>query len=215
MGKVYDILSGNETFDFSPLPKKSYKIIYADPNWRFKTYSDKGKGRSAENHYPTSTLEELASLPVESIADKDCVLFMWVTDPMLIDALNLAHAWSFQYKTVAFTWVKQNRTKSGYWKGMGYWSRKNPEMCLLFTKGKPKRVNNNVEQLIISMRREHSRKPDEVKKRIVDLMGDLPRIELFARQSLDKGWDYWGNETTKFNARDEEVAELEIEVELD
>ena len=215
MGKVYDILSGVETFEFLPFPKKKYKIIYADPNWKFKTYSDKGKGRSADKHYATNTLAELASLPVESITDKDCALFMWVTDPMLINGLNLAHSWGFKFKTVAFTWVKQNRTKCGYWKNMGYWTRKNPEMVLLFTKGKPKRINNNVEQLLIAMRREHSRKPDEIKKRIVDLMGDLPRIELFARQSLDKSWDYWGNETTKFNASDEEVAELDIEVEFD
>ena len=210
MGKVYDILSGNETFDYAPLPNKSFKIVYADPNWRFKTYSEKGKGRSADKHYKTSNVDELATLPVEQIADKDCILFLWVSNPMLIDAINLAHTWGFQYKTVAFTWVKQNKNTSGYFKGMGYWTRKNPEMCLLFTKGKPKRVSMNVEQLIISPRREHSRKPDEIKDRIVELMGDVPRIELFARHSPDDGWDYWGNESTKFN--DEE---LEIEVELE
>ena len=141
-----------------------------------------------------------------------CVLFLWVTDPMLIDAINLAHAWSFQYKTVAFTWVKQNRTTSGYFKGMGYWTRKNPEMCLLFTRGKPKRVNMNVEQLVIAPRREHSRKPDKVKKRIVELMGNVPRIELFARQSLDTGWDYWGNEVEKFNDEDSEIV-IEVDFE--
>mgnify|MGYP005678891239 FL=1 len=77
MGKVYDILSGNETFDYAPLPNKKYKVIYADPNWRFKTYSEKGKGRSADKHYETSNVDELATLPVEQIADKDCILFLW------------------------------------------------------------------------------------------------------------------------------------------
>ena len=212
MGKVIDLMSGNETFDYAPLPDKKYKVIYADPNWRFKTYSDKGKGRSAERHYNTSPIDELATIPVNDIADKDCVLFLWVTDPMLIDGINLAHAWGFQYKTVAFTWVKQNRKTSGYFKGMGYWVRKNCESCLLFTRGKPKRVNMNVEQLVIAPRREHSRKPDEVKKRIVELMGNVPRIELFARQSLDTGWDYWGNEVEKFNDEDSEIV-IEVDFE--
>jgi site-specific DNA-methyltransferase (adenine-specific) len=93
---------------------------------------------------------------------------------------------------VAFTWIKENQS-DGYFTGMGYWTRANPEMCLLATRGKPKRISKSVKQLVVDVRREHSRKPDCVRNRIVELCGDLPRIELFARQKVD-GWDNWGNE---------------------
>ena len=102
-------------------------------------------------------------------------------------------AWNFKYKTVAFTWVKQNKKSDSYFKGLGYWTRANPEMCLLATKGNPKRIGKSVDQLIISKLQNHSKKPDDVRNRIVELCGDLPRIELFARQKTP-GWDVWGNE---------------------
>ena len=212
MGNVFDILSGNETFDYHPLPNKKYSVILCDPNWQFKTFSKKGQGRSAERHYPTNSVDEISKLQVESIADKNCALCMWVTDPVLPMAINLAHFWGFNYKTVLFTWVKINKNKDTYFKGMGYYSRSNPEMCILFTKGKPlERASKNVEQLIVSRIREHSRKPDEAKDRIHQLWGDVPKIELFAREQYDpEHWDYWGNEINKF-----ENEEIEIEVDLD
>ena len=173
-------------------PKKKYRIIYADPAWTFKTYSQKGKNRSAEKHYNCMTIQDIYNLPVQSISDDNCILFIWVVDPMLPEAIKTIESWGFQYKTVAFTWVKSNKTK-GFFTGMGYWTRANPEMCLLATKGKTTRLSKAVKQLIISKRREHSRKPDEIRNRIIELVGDLPKIELFARQKV-KGWDCWGNE---------------------
>jgi len=173
-------------------PKKKYRIIYADPAWTFKTYSQKGKDRSAEKHYSCMTIQDIYNLPVHSISDDNCILFIWVVDPMLPQAIKTIESWGFKYKTVAFTWVKSNKTK-GFFTGMGYWTRANPEMCLLATKGKTTRLSKAVKQLIISKRREHSRKPDEIRNRIIELVGDLPKIELFARQKV-KGWDCWGNE---------------------
>ena len=176
-----------------PFPKKKYNIIYADPAWYFKTYSKKGNGKSAEQHYSCMSLDDICNLPVESIANENCILFIWVIDPMLPQAIKVIKSWGFEYKTVAFTWVKQNKKSKGYFTGLGYWTRANPEMCLLATKGKPKRICKSVKQLIISNRREHSRKPDETRDRIIKLVGNIPKIELFARQKV-KGWDCWGNE---------------------
>ena len=109
------------------------------------------------------------------------------------EAIKVIDAWGFTYKTVGFTWAKSNKTNMGMFTGLGYWTRSNPEMCLLATKGKPKRVSKSVAQLVIDQRREHSRKPDRIRNDIIELCGDLPRIELFARQTFD-GWDAWGNE---------------------
>ena len=172
---------------------KKYSIIYADPPWQYKTYSKKGQGRSAEKHYPTMTLDEICLLPVEQLADDDCVLFMWTTVPFLRDCFSVLDAWGFTYKTVAFVWVKQNRKTDGLFWGMGHWTRANAELCILATKGHPKRISASVHQVIVSHIEEHSKKPDETRDRIVSLVGDLPRIELFARQKID-GWDTWGNE---------------------
>jgi len=176
-----------------PFPKKKYKIIYADPAWHFKTYSNKGQKRSAIRHYDTMDIDNIYDLPVKSICDDDCILFLWVIDSMLPQALEVIERWGFKYKTVAFTWVKQNKKSEGYFTGMGYYTRCNPEQCLLATKGKIKRLSKSVRQLIVSKLEDHSKKPDSVRDRITELCGDLPRIELFARQRV-KGWDCWGNE---------------------
>ena len=108
-----------------------YTVIYADPPWTFKTYSDKGKGRSAERHYPTMKIDEICKLPIEDICADDAALFLWVTGPCLQDGLRVIREWGFQYKTIAFTWVKENRKSSGLFWGMGYWTRSNAELCLL------------------------------------------------------------------------------------
>lgn len=172
---------------------KKYGIIYADPPWHYRVYSKKGAGRSAESHYPTMTIEEIQALPVSELADKDCALFMWITFPLLKESLSVLSAWGFKFKTIAFVWIKQNRKSDLQFWGMGYWTRANAEFCVLATKGKPKRMAKNVHQVIVSHIEEHSKKPDEARRRIVRLMGDLPRIELFARQK-SAGWDVWGNE---------------------
>ena len=170
-----------------------YKIIYADPAWTFKVYSDKGKDRSAEKHYKISSIEDMKKLNVQSICDKDCIIFMWATYPNLKEALELMESWGFEYKTTAFTWVKKNKKADSFFFGLGYWTRANPEICLLGTRGKPKRISKSVRNLIVSRVQEHSKKPDEIRERIVELIGDVPRIELFAREKT-KGWDVWGNE---------------------
>ena len=172
---------------------KKYGISYADPPWHYRVYSKKGAGRSAESHYPTMTIEEIQALPVSELADKDCALFMWITFPLLKESLSVLSAWGFKFKTIAFVWIKQNRKSDSLFWGMGYWTRANAEFCVLATKGKPKRMAKNVHQVIVSHIEEHSKKPDEARRRIVRLMGDLPRIELFARQK-SAGWDVWGNE---------------------
>ena len=178
------------------LPDKKYSIIYADPPWSYKVWS--GKGKTAANHYRTMDLKSIKALPVKDIAAENCVLFLWATYPCLQEAFEVIKAWGFIYKTVAFTWVKRNKKSNGWFWGLGYWTRANPEICLLATKGKPKRKSAAVHSVIDAPRREHSRKPDEVRNGITSLMGELPRIELFAREAAD-GWESWGNETDKFD----------------
>ncbi len=172
---------------------RKYSVIYADPPWHYRTYSKKGRGRSADSHYPTMDLEDIKALPVSEIAAKDCALFMWLTFPCMLEAFEVLKAWGFEYKTVAFVWVKQNRKSDSLFWGMGYWTRANAELCVLATKGHPKRMNTGVHQVIMTHIEEHSKKPNEARERIVRLMGDVPRIELFARQTPE-GWDVWGNE---------------------
>ena len=172
---------------------KKYNVIYCDPPWAYRVWSQKGNGRSAESHYSTMSLEDIKALPVGGLAEKNCALFMWITFPLLNEAFNVLDAWGFTYKSVAFVWVKQNKkTPSLFW-GMGYWTRANAELCIVATKGSPKRQSRRVHQVILSPIEEHSKKPDEARNRIVELMGDVPRIELFARQKTP-GWDVWGNE---------------------
>lgn len=175
-----------------------YGVIYADPPWTFQTHSDKGKGRSAVAHYDCMSLADIKALPVADLAAQDCVLLLWTTDPHLRNAFDVIEAWGFAYKTVGFYWAKcpQDTYQRGYtddWPiGTGYWTRANPEQCLLATRGHPKRLNADVRKLIVSPRREHSRKPDEVYERIERLCTG-PYLELFARQRR-AGWDAWGSE---------------------
>ena len=175
-----------------PFPNKKYKIIYADPPYYFKSYSQRGEKRNAIQHYNCMEFNDILRLPVSNLADLDCVLFLWVTNPFLKKSFRLLDSWGFTYKTVAFTWVKTNE-KNNFFMGLGYWTRANPEICLLATKGSPKRLSKKVQQLVVDKRREHSRKPDIIRNKIVELCGDLPRIELFARQKTP-GWDVFGNE---------------------
>jgi N6-adenosine-specific RNA methylase IME4 len=170
--------------------KLAYNIIYADSPWRYRNSSCNG---AAESHYQTMTTTDICLLPVEDIAAKDSVLFLWATFPMLPDAISVISAWGFRYKSVAFVWLKQNKVAKTWFFGTGFWTRGNAEICLLATKGKPKRQDNSVHQFIISPVEAHSKKPDEARDKILRLMGDLPRVELFARQATP-GWDVWGNE---------------------
>ena len=171
------------------IPRK-FNILYADPPWKYERNKVQG---AAENHYPTMSIEQLCALDVEKITDENCALFLWSTFPFLPEALRLIKAWGFTYKTTAFVWLKQNRKNRDWFFGLGFWTRGNAEICLLATKGKPQRKSAKVSQLIISPIDKHSKKPDIVWEKIVKLMGDLPRIELFARQTTP-GWEVFGNE---------------------
>ena len=139
------------------------------------------------------TLDEICALPVSRIAADDCVLFLWATYPKLKEALLVIEAWGFTYVSAAFVWLKQNRVADTWYYGLGFWSRGNSEICLLAKRGKPRRQSNRVHQFIISHIEQHSKKPDVTRDKILQLMGDLPRVELFARKKTD-GWDVWGNE---------------------
>ena len=170
---------------------RKYKIIYADPAW---SYDDKSLNRGgAERHYRTMPIEDIRRLDVQSISDTDCILFMWATFPKLPEALEVIKAWGFTYKTNAFTWVKKNKVADSFFWGMGRWTRSNAEVCLLAVKGNPKRIDMGVHSIIYAPIDVHSKKPAETRERIVKLMGDIPRIELFSRNNCD-GWDAWGNE---------------------
>lgn len=193
---------------FKGYKKNYYKALYLDPPWVFRTRSDKGKGRSPEQHYDCMSLEDLMELPIQDLMAKDCAVFMWIIDTHLPQGLKLLEAWGLEYKTVGFYWAKTNKDGTPF-TGMGYWTRANPEQlwmcqpegsaqCLLATKGAPKRQAKDVKRLIMTPRREHSRKPDETYDRIEALV-DGPYLELFARQTRE-GWHCYGNEVTKFNA---------------
>ena len=184
------------------LPAGPFGAILCDPPWAFKTYSKTRTTphRGIHEHYVTMSLEELLALPVGDATARDCALFMWVVDSHLDKAFDLAVAWGFAYKTIAFIWVKTEGPRlfidehSGRM-GMGYWTRKGAECCLLFTRGKPRRNDKGVRQVIIEERREHSRKPDCVHDRIERLVGG-PYLELFARKQRS-GWTTWGDEAAK------------------
>jgi len=173
-------------------PDKKYQIIYVDPPWQYRDKALAGN-RGAGCKYAVPTHEWLESLPVSDIAANNCVLFLWVTMPKLSECWQLIRRWGFVYKTVAFTWVKRNKSKVGYFWGMGSWTRANAELCLLATRGRPQRIAANVHSIVDAPVCGHSQKPNEVRERIVKLLGNLPKIELFARERVE-GWDAWGDE---------------------
>ena len=172
---------------------KKYNVIYADPPWKYNTWRD-GMG-TAEKHYPTMKVESIVGMQniIKNISEKDCILFLWVTFPCLLEGLKVMKEWGFKYKTCGFNWIKRNKVSDTWFFGMGHWTRANSELCLIGTKVTIKRKSNKVSQIIDTHIEEHSKKPNIVRERIVELVGDLPRIELFARQTSE-GWDSWGNE---------------------
>lgn len=169
-----------------------FDVIYADPPWQYKAY--RHRGGCADTHYNTMNLKDICSLDVKCIAEKDCTLFLWVTYPCLQEGLRVIEEWGFQYRTLGFCWVKQNKKQTDTWFwGLGFWTRSNPELCLIATRGSPKREHKGVHSLVASPIEGHSRKPDEVRKRIETLMGEKKRVELFAREQHE-GWTCVGNE---------------------
>ena len=187
------IIGDKQIIDF---PTKKYDVIYADPPWQYKDKAHDGK-RGVQYQYETLSINELMQLPVSSIANTNCVLFMWVTAPLLLDALRLAQAWGFTYKTKGFCWHKVNKDGSSF-RGMGHYTRSNTEDVLVFTKGRClNRTDKGVFQVVTEARREHSRKPDEVRERLSKLYANASRIELFARNKT-QNWDVWGNQINKY-----------------
>jgi N6-adenosine-specific RNA methylase IME4 len=185
------------------LPAGRFAAILADPPWPYATYSAKGKGRSAEAHYDTMSIDDIKALPVSRWTAPDCVLFLWITKPILPRALEVIAAWGFNYKTIGFTWAKTLSAERGpdllgapaplrFAYGLGHWTRSNPESCWLATRGSPQRRNADVAELIIAPRREHSRKPDEIYERIERLV-EGPYLELFASSTRPHrdGWVQW------------------------
>lgn len=181
---------------------KKYNIIYADPAWSY----DKKIGQGvADDIYTTMPIESIKALPIQSISADDCFLFIWVTFPMFQEGLDVIKSWGFEYKTLGFSWIKTNKRQVGSqtsflpvdtidtFFGIGHYTKSNCEVCLIGKKGNPKVINNTVSSVIMAPLRGHSRKPDEVRDNIVKLCGNLPRVELFARQK-HSGWDSWGNE---------------------
>lgn len=189
---------------FDPLERNAYGAILADPPWGFKTWSGPDKkvaSRGTVAPYKTMEMADIARLPVADLAAENCVLFMWVVWPTINEAFGIMKAWGFEYKTCAFTWLKADpyrlwALEEDVRMGLGYWTRANSEVCLLGTRGKPKRRDNGVRQGIIEPIRQHSRKPDCIHERVERLVPG-PYVELFAR-STRPGWAAWGNEVGKF-----------------
>jgi len=176
-----------------------YKIIYADPPWSFKVWNKPKEGMSksetsrlASRYYSTMKIEDIKNLPILNIADKNCVLFLWCTPPLMKEAMGTMQSWGFKYKTWGFVWIKMCRDGVTPRRNLGYWSRSNAEVCLIGVRGKTiPRVSKSISQIVITPQLKHSQKPFEIANRIVQLLGDLPRIELFARDKKEE-WDATG-----------------------
>ena len=172
--------------------KDTYDIIYCDPPWRYNDKLDL-QGEGAATHYNVMTINDLKKMPINDIGKKDSIMFMWVTMPLMQEGLDLMKAWGYEYRTCFNCWIKLNPKAKTVFKGIGRWVMGNAELCLLGKKGKPQREVKHVHQVVCADRGKHSQKPEETRERIVELMGDKKRIELFAR-NITPGWDVFGNE---------------------
>ena len=190
------------------LPYRHFGVIHADIPWRFESYSELGEERSAQQHYDCMSLGDMARLDVEAHAAPDCHLFFWATGPFLAAGAHIPimRAWGFEPTAMAFVWLKLNRNWHPRWlgymedamffMGLGHTTRQNAEYVILGRKGNPKRLVKDVRQIILSPVREHSRKPDEVYRRI-ERYAEGPYLDLFGRQQRE-GWTVRGNEADKF-----------------
>jgi len=167
------------------LEGESYAVIYADPPWQYD--NNASDTRKIENHYPTMSLEEICALPVHEITHKDAILFLWVPSPLVPEGIQVVNAWGFTYRT-QFAWDKERA-------GMGYYVRNQHELLYIAPKGDmpPPPTRARLPSVIRSPRRGHSQKPDEAYEYIEAMYPQLPKIELFARNTRP-GWEAWGNE---------------------
>ena len=172
------------------LPKGKYNIIYADPAWCYYA----GGYKNQSQHYDSMSIEEICNLPVKDLAAENCILFLWITFPILPEVFKVIESWGFTYSTCGFVWIKSKQDKTGFAFGLGNWTRANAELCLIATKGRIERKDAGISQIIYEPKGEHSEKPAIIREKIIQLVGDLPRIELFARGELPKGWIGWGSE---------------------
>lgn len=181
----------------------TFTVLLADPPW---AYQNSRNHRTSDGGTPYSQMsnDDLCALPVASIAAKDSALFLWATQPKLPEALAVMAAWGFKFTTVAFTWVK-TEPNGGVYSGIGHWTAGNCEIVLFGKRGHPQRAARDVKQVVVAPMTVHSRKPDEVHRRIERLMGDVPRIELFARRRVP-GWVCVGNEITGNDIREDLAA---------
>ncbi len=169
---------------------RKYNIIYADPPW---TMGKSHKARVYCPQYDIMDLDSICSLPVSEIASENAALFLWCLNGQIENAIRIVNSWGFTLRTVAFVWVKTSRSTGQPNCRVGHWTLNGTELCLLGVRGSMRKVTNNVRQVYMGPRQRHSQKPEEIRNRIVDLFGDVPRIELFARTET-AGWDVWGNE---------------------
>ncbi|QGY29784.1 MT-A70 family methyltransferase [Pantoea cypripedii] len=174
---------------------KKYTLIYADPPWTYRDKADDGK-RGAGHKYQTMSVADISRLPVWGLADPaSCLLAMWWVPTQPLEALKVMDAWGFRLMTMkGFTWHKTNKHKGNSAIGMGHMTRANSEDCLFAVRGKlPQRLDASICQHLTAPRMEHSAKPPEFRDLLVRLLGDVPRCELFSRDSVS-GWDMWGNQ---------------------
>lgn len=180
-----------------------YNILLLDPPW---SYDDKctAGNRGADFKYRTMSTRDLSFLRVGDLAEDNAALFLWATGPFLPDAIKLIRCWGFQYKGVAFNWIKTNPKAGSLFMGMGSYTRSNAEYVLLGMKGKLARQSASVHSVVMnSILKPHSRKPQVVRDRIVELFGNLPRVEFFARKGdEDNGWVQTGLEMDGKDVRD-------------
>ena len=175
---------------------RRYNIIYADPPYSFRVHvNDNNGSRNARYFYNTMTDQDIIKLPISKIAAPDCALFLWIPSPNLLLLNDIFNSWGFEFKTIAFNWVKTYPNSDKIRLGMGHYTRAGCECCFLATRGHLKVQSHSVKQVIVAPYTKHSEKPLEVRDRIVQLYGDLPRIELFARTVDPEGkWDVMGDQ---------------------
>ena len=195
---------------FQGLKRNGYKILMADPPWHFHAWSHRGEKKGAIQHYETMTIKDICDLPVHDLVTEDAALFLWVVQPMLYpEANDVIKAWGFNYRTIAFVWVKMKKS----WTpaspeheprlGLGYHTRSGAELCLLAIKGKGyNRVEQGIPQVLHAPLRNHSQKPNEIASRIDRLVGDVPKLELFAPLEPHPGWERWGNKSVNYEERE-------------
>lgn len=190
------------------LPYRHFRVITADPPWDFKSNSKAKPGRNARRHYKTMSLAEIRAMPVEQFAAENSVLFFWITGPLLVQGAHIPimRSWGFEPTAMGFDWIKLNPnsssvffTQADIFKGGGFTTRKNAEYVVLGKRGRSVRENAGVSSVLISPRREHSQKPEDFHKRVMQYTSG-PYLELFGRQQRD-GWTVRGDQADKFPKR--------------